>query len=398
MPEKVGYLMYKTNTSLNKLGGAKIFGWFFLLIAILSGGTVSSKELEKPDLSKPFKKCWEYSIKNERSLAVASDNELQLIISNGNSLISIDPITKLENWKSEISGELIPKTISDKESLFFITMFESKNDPELDYKEKREENITFNSISLKTGITKWQQKISRNQQLEIKSIYHKDIIFITDDNKTLFAIQKKDGVMRWKKGFSSLISSLEVALPMDIKVLTGNHLFRLNAETGVVLEEIKVGDNSAKNFIIKEDYIITGDAVGNVTKFITEKGKSGISWKVKTGGSISNLISLEEDILVTSLDNFLYLFSSEKGKLKWKRRLNGRISLRPLMFDNYAVVVNSSDNIAIIVDLRDGKVVNQIQIEDENYFSASPLILRNFLIFQTLKGIYFFSNTDVSCS
>lgn len=398
MPEKIGYLMYRTNTSLKRLGGAELFGWLLLSVVILSGFPASSKGLEKPDLKKPFKKCLNYDVKNGLLHIVASDNESQLIISNNNSsLISIDPKTKLQNWKSEINGNLLKTAISDENSLFFLTEFKPKIDSKSVDKEKKENSVTLNSISLKTGITKWQKKISESLQTEIKLFYNKDLIFITDENKNLSAVEKADGTLRWRKNFSNLISSVDSTIPAEIKVLTENQLIRINSNTGEILEEAKVENNSAKNFVLRENYLILGNSTGEIIKVMPSENKSSIRWKIKTGGSISNLLFLNEGVLATSLDNFMYLFSPESGKLKWKRRVNGRITHSPLVFDGYAVVINSADNYATIVDLRDGKIVNQLQIEDENYFSGVPLIFRNLLILQTYKGIFFFTNTDVEC-
>ncbi len=390
--------MYKTNTSLDKLGGAKIFGWFFLLIVSFSGFSVTNKGLEKPDFRKPFKKCREFGVKNGRSIVIASDNDSQLIIlNNASSLISIDPFTKLEDWRTEIRGELLPVTVSDKDSLFFIANLETNTKLNTSDEVKKEKGFTLNSISLKTGITRWQKIIDGSQQTEIKIFQHQYLLFITVDNKILSAFEKADGTLRWNKTFPDSISSLGSTIATDIKVLTENQLFRIRADTGEIVEEIRVENNSAKHSVLKENYLILGNSAGEVIKIVQSKGKSRISWKIKTGGSISNLTALSGGVLATSLDNFMYLFSPESGKIKWKRRVNGRISHSPLIFDNFAIVINSADNAATVISLQDGKVVNQLQIEGENYFSGISLVFKNFLILQTLKGIYLFSNTDAEC-
>jgi len=392
MPEKVGYLMYKTKTSLDKLFGAELFGWLFLLF-ILIGYPLQDKGQEPPDLRKPFKKCWEYGAKNGLFHVIASDNDSQLLISNSASINSVDPSTKLENWKSEISGQIKQGVISDDNSLFFLTEYEPNS--ELN---KTEKIITLNSISLKTGITRWQEKIASGfSSAEIKTVDNKEIIFIVNNESVLSAVQKTNGSLLWKKDFSNSIISMDSTLQTEINVLTEDTLFRIKTKTGEILEEIKVENNSLKSSVVKENYRLTGNTTGEVIKIIYSEGKSRIAWKIKTGGSISNLMVLQEGILVTSLDNFIYLFSSEEGKLRWKRRVSGRITRNPLIFRDYAVVVNSSDSYSSVIDLRDGKVVNQIQIDDGNYFSGSPVIFRNFLVLQSYKGIYFFTNTDVPC-
>jgi len=226
---------------------------------------------------------------------------------------------------------------------------------------------------------------------------NKELIFIMDDELTLSARQKTDGSLLWKKNFSNLITTIDGTSQTEIRVLTENMLFRIKAKTGETLEEIKFENISSKSSVLRENYLIIGNSTGEIIKTIYSEGKIHVDWKIKTGGSISNLLVLEGNVLATSLDNFIYLFSLNDGKLRWKRRVSGRIIRNPLIFKNYAVVVNSADNYSSVIDLRDGKVVNQVQIEDDNSFSGSPTIFRNFLILQSYKGIYFYINTDVPC-
>jgi hypothetical protein len=60
-------------------------------------------------------------------------------------------------------------------------------------------------------------------------------------------------------------------------------------------------------------------------------------------------------------------------------------------------VVNSGDNAVSVIDLRDGKVINQIPLEADNYFSGPPLVSGIYMVVQTFKGAYFFVNTSVNC-
>jgi hypothetical protein len=83
--------------------------------------------------------------------------------------------------------------------------------------------------------------------------------------------------------------------------------------------------------------------------------------------------------------------------LKWKRRVSGRIKIKPLLFGGYTVVVTDGDNSVSIISLRDGRVVNKIDLEADNYFSGQPIVLGNYLIVQTYKGVFFFVNGTESC-
>jgi outer membrane protein assembly factor BamB len=101
---------------------------------------------------------------------------------------------------------------------------------------------------------------------------------------------------------------------------------------------------------------------------------------------------------VSSLDNFIYLISPQKGKKVWKRRLAGRISAKPLVVDNFAVFVTAVDNSAVVLDLRNGKIVNQISLADIGFILSRPVIADKALVFSTNKGIFAFSSAHAGCS
>ena len=72
----------------------------------------------------------------------------------------------------------------------------------------------------------------------------------------------------------------------------------------------------------------------------------------------------EEGALTASNDNFLYLMSAA-GDIVWKRRLPARPSIRPLIFDKFALVAASGEKNLYIVNLKNGKFADQINFESE---------------------------------
>src|SRR5215204_3071317 len=126
---------------------------------------------ETPILTEPFKKCRVYGGDNGLSRIVASDNESNIIITNDNySMVSVNPGTNLENWKSQTGGKLETTMASDENNLYFVTSFEDVD---------KEKTYTLNSISLKTGITDWQRKLSGFSGARINQITHKELLFLT---------------------------------------------------------------------------------------------------------------------------------------------------------------------------------------------------------------------------
>jgi outer membrane protein assembly factor BamB len=356
-------------------------------------GSVSAvKSQEAPNFSEPFKKCRTYGAVNGMSRVVASDNGSNIIISSDNSnLLSVNFLTNLENWKTQTVGKLDPAAVSDSNSLYFISSFENGI---------KEKIFLLNSLSLKTGITNWQKKLSNYKEVIIKGSPNNEFLFLVAEDKSIFAVQKSDGSIIWSKNFQNEILSLNASnssQDSSLNILFAERLLRISTKTGDLIDEIEIKKRSVSDSLANENYLLLGYPTGEFLKVSISGNKSEVLWKIKTGGSITSLIELDGNVLITSLDNFMYYFSTENGKLKWKRRVSGRINIKPVTYGNYALVLSSADSTASIIELREGKVINQIVIEDDNYFSGQPIVSGNYFIFQTFRGIYLFVNSSTEC-
>lgn len=348
-----------------------------------------SRSQEKPSFDKPFKICRTYANNGGRLQSVASDNNKNIIFTNENNvLVSVNPETNFENWKSQTGGKIYPNIVSDEQSFYYLSSFES---------ESLEKTYILNSISQKTGITNWQKKLDGYADFRLFDASDKDFIYLAADSQYIFAINKKNGNTNWTKNINPKIISLNTMPTNRLSVLTAESIIKVSTQNGEILSEIRIKKNPISNSVKNSSYILLGYPNGEFIKVAAEERIKDFLWKVKAGGSISSLIEIDKETLVSSLDNFLYLYSTSNGKLKWKRRVSGRINVKPVIYDNFAVVLSSSDNIASIVELEEGKIINQIKIEEDNYFSDEPLILGRLIIFPTFRGIYLFVNSDQAC-
>ncbi|MFN2514273.1 MAG: PQQ-binding-like beta-propeller repeat protein, partial [Pyrinomonadaceae bacterium] len=74
-------------------------------------------------------------------------------------------------------------------------------------------------------------------------------------------------------------------------------------------------------------------------------------WRKRTGAGVQAVVRTGEDLLVASLDNFVYKFSLAGTRL-WKRRLPGRISSQPLVVHSAALFTPLSSSTAFVLELR----------------------------------------------
>jgi outer membrane protein assembly factor BamB len=347
------------------------------------------KTQDKPAFDKPFKVCRIFESSNDFSQVIASDNNKSLVfINKENFIVSINPETKLENWKSEIAGKLHPAIVSDTESLYYLSSFSN---------ETQEIVYILNSVSQKTGLNNWQKRITGYTNLKLSDVFDKSLVYLSAESRNILAIKKNDGNQQWITNVKPRIITIDSTEDESLNVLTEESLLKMSSRNGETLSETKIKNSPSSNSIKNKDYVLLGYPNGEFIKISALEKVSGTLWKIKAGGGISSLIEIDGKTLVSSLDNFLYLYSTDNGKLKWKRRVSGRINIKPVVNENFAIVLSSSDNIASIVELDGGKIVNQIIIEEGNYFSEKPSILEEFIIFPTFRGIYVFTNSDLEC-
>jgi outer membrane protein assembly factor BamB len=357
----------------------RIFFRTLLILSIVSGVFGQAN----PNFQTPFKKCWEYFAKNGQLQVVGSDNESNIIILKNNaSIISLSPNTRTENWTTEINGALESAILTDNNSIFFITSSENGTSGR---------SFNLNSISLKTGINRWQKRIPLSAKLE--SAPDLENLFLIQSSGNLAAINKSDGSLKWESSIELNDGKLEIQSNRQIKIITPGKITEISTSDGSVVSIIRdtnIQGTLSTLFITGDNSLFLGYPTGEVSNLSPNTGNT--IWKFKTGGTISSLNKINESLLVTSYDNFLYFFSSRTGKLRWKKRVPDRLNLSPLIIRNYALVSSAGGSNVLILDLEDGKTVNQIQLEPENYILEKPFILENLLLVQTVRGIYVFSN------
>jgi hypothetical protein len=97
-----------------------------------------------------------------------------------------------------------------------------------------------------------------------------------------------------------------------------------------------------------------------------------------------------EELLVASLDNFVYKYSLAGARL-WKRRLPGRISSQPLVMQRAALFMPFSSSAGVVLELRDGRQINLLPTGEEIASSASPIVVGAVVLLTTEHGLLAFA-------
>ena len=259
----------------------------------------------------PFKKCWELPVGFGLIGGTASDNDNLVFSTNNNILYSVNVKSGKENWKTTLGGNIGLDLIIDKKSIIFFSSIDTNNN---------NNNLTIYSIDNRTGITNWRFETQINGKLTI--LQNENQFFLVENNGLINCFNKIEGKRIWKKNLSTEIESATILNSNQLLVLTNKEFTTLSTTIGEVL---KIGSIKQKlsNILFVNDSekeFIAGNSIGNL--FSTSLIDNKTLWSVKIGGGITSLLKTDFGLLVSSLDNFIYLFDIKNGRLKWRKRIN----------------------------------------------------------------------------
>lgn len=362
--------------------------YFFFGYSILAQNTF--------DLQLPAEKCFRLVKNNFSDLTIASDNEIGIISTSDGKISSFELRNGNKIWESELGGEIIALPLLDdvdKKHIYVATkrFVSDSNSRQAEATEGILEQKTsaLRSISVLTGLMIWQISINPADKIFLYNFKEK-IVFVAE-NGDAACVNKADGRIIWKTSFGSSLTAdpffygdtLTVALPDKIVSVS-----MINAEA---FFQIKI-QLPATSLFVSGNRLYWGDERGIIYGYAFNKEKKKKLWKFQNGGEISYIIFTSAGLLVTSFDNFAYMLTPGTGKRLWKRRLPGRITIKPLVAGELAAITTIGSSELEVLSLRNGQTVNRFILEEKNLLLDSPLLSGRFLIFPTLNGVYAFTN------
>ncbi|HEY9704781.1 MAG TPA: PQQ-binding-like beta-propeller repeat protein, partial [Allocoleopsis sp.] len=285
------------------------------------------------------------------------------------------------NWKTESNGIVEEVKQTSDQNLIFISSYKG---------EKKNNKFYINSISLNTGITNW---IKETSLIKVIQATEKDnALILSDGLQKISGLDLKTGANLWENTLDEKLLLANNSSNQTLLLLTYKNLYGINTSNGRILtkNELPYPNSYVPNYLVELDSsIFIGGSDGKVIK-LSKIFRKPI-WKYKTGGSISSLIITNNRLLVSSFDNFVYLLNIRNGKLMWKKRMEDRVDIKPIIYNNSAFISSTSGIKVSIIDLSEGKLINQIQLEEGSYSTGSPLILESGILLPTNKGLYLYS-------
>jgi hypothetical protein len=373
-----------------------VFSSFKLFILILVGNFFLKGQEPKSFLNVPFQICWE--LPERSAIPIASDNVSKIFIPLSDGIIKTIDINRNEVWKTDVGGEILDHLLHQNRTLYVtskVSVVPVKHTA-------APQDNTYSILALETssGISKWKKEF-RSEKIPLLSLQSDRLVVILAENTSSLGkssssfnvldintgdtIFEKSFVFDVKQFFSTSDGNSE-----NIVILTSlNSIISFSVLDGKTvryytsLKGIQTGATSNTGILLSNDrgsiYLLS--SIGEEIKF-----------RIKFGARVTSITHQKDSILISSLDNFIYSVSSDGKRINWKRRFPGRVIERPIITPDTIITYSQGDNSLYFLNYNNGKVFNQVTVADKEEIFGSPILLKNFVIVATSRGIKAFSS------
>lgn len=357
------------------------FSKIIILTALLAGlvaATVLGQS--KPAGEIDIAKCWSYPASDGGGSALVSDGVRLYVGGEGGRVVALSLDGK-KMWSSEFGGDISSNLLTTDTGLFLVTATVSSE-------VNKGGGTLLRSLSKETGITNWTAKLPNAGSHYLNQ--YQGAVIVVSKNGVILSINLKTGTVKWKREIAEgFAADPKVFAEKLVVASTVKQVFVISLATGeidsmrkLVFGVTAVGQTAAGDLIV-------GDERGNLTSFLGSTEK--VNWKFRSGGEISAIITVDDHILVTSYDNFVYSLVTRNGSVAWKRRLSGRVSRIATLEDRYVFMSGFDDHGAVVADLANGRVAGQIVLGDDESLSQNPIAASGLIVVLTSDSIRSFS-------
>ncbi len=346
-----------------------------------NAGQEPAKQDPRAFLSQPLTIGWRYGSELTLNLTPAFDRDRVYLPLAGGIIVSLKAGDGTLNWRSEFGGDLSASPVADDRSVYVAS--------EIGKTESGTRRATgaLRALGKDGGVTRWMRTLAKPLQGSLTLANGK--LFGGGSDGNLFAFDSNTGELRWIFTYSAPFNSQPVVA--DSRVYAGSedgNLVVLDERTGKLLWRYRTRGPVRGPAATRDNIIVFGSLDGYVYAVNTATGK--LLWRKRTGAGVQAVVRAGEDVLVASLDNFVYMFSL-KGKQLWKRQMPGRISSQPIITDLEALFTPLSSSAGVVLELRDGRQVNSLPLGEEITSSASPILVGRVVLLTTEHGLLAFS-------
>jgi outer membrane protein assembly factor BamB len=251
---------------------------------------------------------------------------------------------------------------------------------------------TLKALDRETGTVIWsfetnQATVERlkpgtnNRGVHSSPAFDQDHVYIGDYGGRLYAVDKTDGELVWKRklggsiGASPVLHGGLVFISVEYAPTNGR-AFALDTETGEVAwrsEYLGHHPHGSTTLDVERNQLYLGANNGRFYAFDLATGEA--AWRFDTGAEIKSTAALVDDVVyITSWDRHLYAVNAETGAEIFAFQVNGRSMSSPTVSDG-RVWFGSHDHLLRCLDSETGE---QLWASSTNgAIVSSPTLIRD---------------------
>jgi outer membrane protein assembly factor BamB len=344
-------------------------------------GDHAAKSDSRAFLSQPLTIGWRYNSDLTLNLTPAFDRDRIYLPLAGGIIVSLKAGDGTLNWRSEFGGELSASPVADDRSVYVASETGKAETG------TRRATGALRALGKDGGVTQWMRTLAVPLQGSLTLANGK--LFGGGSDATFYAFDSRTGEVRWSFAYSAPFNSQPVVAGARVYVGSEDgNLIALDEQTGKLLWRYRTRGPVRGPAATQGGIVYFGSGDNYVYAVNTTNGL--LLWRKRTGASVQAVVRAGEDLLVASLDNYVYKFSLT-GKRLWKRQMPGRISAQPLITELEALFTPLSSSAGVVLELRNGRQVNSLPVGEEITTSASPIAVDGVVLLTTEHGLLAFS-------
>jgi outer membrane protein assembly factor BamB len=362
----------------------KRLAWAFVILAHLLFLPFITPCQESDDLSRPIYAKWQFKTEGITNLTPAIDGEKVYIPLDKGNILGVWLSDGGLAWKSDIGGSISASPVADSRNVYVAS--ESLPSTNSTYPQA---TGVLRALSRQSGLTTWMRMLP----FPAKGIINlnQDSLFASSSDGRLYAIKKETGENKWIKYNSSPFNYRHVLIEDNLYVGDAQgDIMALELEGGHTIWRYRTRRPLQASVAVFGNMVYAGTADGYV--FGIDRVTGRLKWRVRTGAAVQAVLAEGRCILATSLDNFVYCLSPQRGAKLWKRQLAGRVAAPPLILNDSVLLAPLAGDECVILNLADGKKTNSIYVGEDNNTEAAPLFMADTLLITTREGLLAFSN------
>jgi len=363
--------------------------WLFALAALLPFSLAQTTDKTNAhsivgdgvDFSQPLTISWKYESNSTLNLTPAFDEERIYLPLAGGTIVSLMGVSGQLNWRSEVGGELSASPIADQRAVYVAS---ETGKPESG---ARRATGALRALGREGGVTQWMRTLAMPLRGGLALSNGK--LYGGGSDGAIYAFDSANGQALWVQEYGAPFNSQPVVSGAHVYIGSEDGtLLALDEQTGKLLWHYKTKGAVRGAVANGNDIVYFGSGDGYVYAVNASNGR--LLWRKRTGAGVEAVVRTNEELLVASLDNFVYKYSSTGARL-WKRRLPGRISSQPLVSHLGALFMPFSSSAGVVLELRDGRQINLLPTGEEIATSASPIAVGAVVLLTTEHGLLAFA-------